>query len=114
MLCRWGIVVTILFPSILAILWFGIIPLGNPLGSRRDRVVFVFLVNPVTQALLSYLLLTLFFSALNASKPYQPLRSYAHILAITYFAQVCISGPLWTTALHPPSAKAFPAPKITP
>lgn len=54
----------------------------------RDKAMWVFLINPVSFSFLSYLLMSLFFTALDEHHPHRPFFSYAHILVATYIALV--------------------------
>jgi hypothetical protein len=86
--CRWGITVTLLYPALAASIWFACIKTGNPQDDFGDKAVWLFLVNPVTGAFLSFLTLMLFFTALSKDNPWRPLKSYIHILVAVYVAQV--------------------------
>lgn len=88
---RWGIVFTALVPAIGSIIWYGVIPVDDPTQGIRDKALWVFCINPVSMAFLSFLFLSLFFTALDEAKPYRPFFSYAHILAAVYGVQVCLS-----------------------
>lgn len=63
--CRWGICWTLLYPALAASVWFACIKTGSPQSDFGDKAVWLFLVNPITAAYLSFLTLQLFFTALS-------------------------------------------------
>ena len=79
---------TALVPAIGSIIWYGVIPLDSPREGIKDKALWVFCINPVSMAFLSFLFLSLFFTALDEKKPYRPFLTYAHILAAVFGTQV--------------------------
>ena len=86
---RWGIVFTMLLPVAGTILWWGLIPVGSPTGGFSDKWVWVFILNPISCAFASYLLISLFLTALDEKRPWRPLKCYLPIMTAVYFAQAC-------------------------
>jgi hypothetical protein len=75
-------------PAIGSIVWYGLIPVGRPTGDVSDQALWAFCINPVSMTFLSFLLISLFFTALDADAPRRPFLSYVHILAINFVFQV--------------------------
>ena len=87
--CRWGIVFTMLVPAMGSIIWYGVIPVGSTRGDVGDKALWCFCINPVSMTFLSFLLMSLFFTALDENSPHRPFFCYAHILLANFIAQVC-------------------------
>jgi len=85
---RWIIAVTMMVPVVGSIFWYGCVPVGRPQGDLTDKAAWVFVINPITMTFLCYLLLNLFFLALDHESPWRPFGSYAPILIVNYCAQV--------------------------
>lgn len=86
---RWGIVFTMLLPVAGTILWWGLIPVGSPTGGFSDKWVWVFILHPVSCAFASYLLISLFLTALDESRPWRPVKCYLPIMGTVYVSQAC-------------------------
>jgi hypothetical protein len=87
--CRWGFVVTMLVPAVGAIIWFGLIPVGDPREKQDgNSALWTFAVHPLMMTFLSYLLVSLFHTALDSNRPSRPILTYFHILVINYIFQV--------------------------
>lgn len=84
--------ITLLTPAFFAVLWFGIIPLGNADGGTSDKAVWVFIINPGTYVFFSYMLINIFLACLDSSRPWRPFKNYVFILFLNYMAQVGIIG----------------------
>lgn len=71
---------------------YGLVPVGNP-TTETDRfkhvAVWVFLVHPATMSFLSFLLVSLFLTAINENHPWRPMANYFHIPALVFVSQVC-------------------------
>jgi heme A synthase len=78
-----------LVPAVGAIIWFGLIPVKDPRGKQDgNSVLWTFVVHPLMMTFLSYLLVSLFHTALDSNRPSRPILTYFHILVINYIFQV--------------------------
>ena len=101
--CRWGFLVTMLIPAVGSIVWYGLLPVTNPLDpDRGDKALFVFLVHPASMTFLSYLLCSLFHISIDSDRPNRPIIHYFHILATNYVVQarLCLPCAPSTAAAH--------------
>eukprot|EP01023_Acetabularia_acetabulum_P052956 TRINITY_DN5896_c0_g3_i1.p1 TRINITY_DN5896_c0_g3~~TRINITY_DN5896_c0_g3_i1.p1 ORF type:complete len:316 (-),score=30.05 TRINITY_DN5896_c0_g3_i1:169-1116(-) len=89
----WLVLILCLLPAAFALVWFVVIPMGNTYSSsRRDRLVWMLVVNPGTFCLLAFTLVNVFLSALDEAKPWRPFWTYAGILVAVYVVQVLCPG----------------------
>lgn len=91
---------TMLLPVAGTILWWGLIPVGSPTGDFSDKWVWVFILHPVSCAFASYLLISLFLTALDETRPWRPLKCYMPIMAAVYLSQACSSSLACHSCLH--------------
>jgi hypothetical protein len=76
-----------MLPAIGSIAWYGLVPVGSPVGSISDKALWVFLINPVSMVFLAFLLMSLFFSAIDERRPHRPFKRFTHVLVLNYIAQ---------------------------
>eukprot|EP01025_Chloroclados_australasicus_P015145 TRINITY_DN1720_c0_g3_i1.p1 TRINITY_DN1720_c0_g3~~TRINITY_DN1720_c0_g3_i1.p1 ORF type:complete len:591 (+),score=57.26 TRINITY_DN1720_c0_g3_i1:168-1940(+) len=88
----WLVLILCLLPAAFALVWFVVLPIGNTYGSRRQKLVWLLVVNPGTFCLLAFTLVNVFLSALDDRKPWRPFWTYAGILACVYVMQVLLPG----------------------
>ena len=77
-----------LLPVAGTVLWWGLIPVGAATGGFSEKWVWVFILNPASCAFASYLLISLFLTALDEDRPWRPLKCYLPIMAVVYLVQV--------------------------
>jgi hypothetical protein len=80
------------------ILVYGVIPLGLPNAQNRDKLVWIFITNPLTYIAFSGVLATLFWAVLNERKMFLPWRFYASNAAWQYGVQASIMGVIYSQA----------------
>eukprot|EP00210_Caulerpa_lentillifera_P001378 g1326.t1 len=88
----WLISVTFLTPAAFALVWFGLIPLGNAEGDFAQKVVWVFIINAGTYVFFSFMLVNIFLACLDGNHPWRPFKYYVVVLLINYVLQVGIVG----------------------
>ncbi|KJE96917.1 hypothetical protein CAOG_07165 [Capsaspora owczarzaki ATCC 30864] len=81
------VLLTFLVPIALIVLFYNVIPLGDVDGALSDKLVWIFVVNPVTFSLFSYLNCIVFCACLDDSVPWRPLTSFIHICVGTYLGE---------------------------
>eukprot|EP01135_Chromosphaera_perkinsii_P006801 Nk52_evm2s598 gene=Nk52_evmTU2s598 len=81
-----------IFPTAVTCAWFALIPIHDPDGSYGDKASWVFVVNPLTWVLISYLIVTVFLACLDERVPWRPWHTWVHIPIMTYFVSVCTVG----------------------
>jgi hypothetical protein len=81
-------VVTMTIPGVGAAIWFGLVPVGPPTGTVAEKAVFVFVMHPATAAFLSYLLCSVFLTALDSKRPWRPFRVVAPTVGAVFVSQV--------------------------
>lgn len=90
--------VGVLFPSIITIVLYGLIPLqGVTDCAFKDQAVFLLFTNPVSYVILGFTQITLFIGCIDERLPWRPFRKYAPILLAVYVMQVVISLPIVLT-----------------
>lgn len=82
-----------LLPVAGTVLWWGLIPVGAATGGFSEKWVWVFILNPASCAFASYLLISLFLTALDEDRPWRPLKCYLPIMTVVYIVQVCHDTP---------------------
>eukprot|EP01026_Neomeris_dumetosa_P011093 TRINITY_DN14043_c0_g1_i10.p1 TRINITY_DN14043_c0_g1~~TRINITY_DN14043_c0_g1_i10.p1 ORF type:complete len:405 (-),score=55.97 TRINITY_DN14043_c0_g1_i10:73-1287(-) len=108
----WLLVILCLLPAAFALVWFVVIPMGDTYGERKDKMVWLLVVNPGTFCLLAFTLVSIFLSALDSKKPWRPFWTYAGILVSTYVFQVLVPG-LVVVFHHPFEALGLVAYAVT-
>eukprot|EP00053_Salpingoeca_punica_P011530 m.102699 g.102699 ORF g.102699 m.102699 type:complete len:555 (+) comp15698_c0_seq1:130-1794(+) len=74
----------------LELIIFGTIPLGQPDGSMRQKLVWLLITNPVTYMLLSVLLAAVFYAIVDERRPFRPFRHYFPIMLAQYIFQIVL------------------------
>eukprot|EP01135_Chromosphaera_perkinsii_P006802 Nk52_evm3s598 gene=Nk52_evmTU3s598 len=81
-----------ILPTAVSSAWFSLIPLGDPDGTYSDKATWVFVVNPLTWVLMSYLIVSVFLGVLDERIPWRPWHTWVHIPILTYVVNVITVG----------------------
>eukprot|EP00050_Salpingoeca_kvevrii_P012741 m.24546 g.24546 ORF g.24546 m.24546 type:complete len:624 (-) comp4287_c0_seq1:139-2010(-) len=88
----WALIGIMVGPSVLATSLFGLIPLGEPNGSVSDKGLWIGFFNPVIYSVFTFLMLAIFYSVLDETKPFRShwLYDSGPVIAANYILQVSI------------------------
>eukprot|EP00127_Corallochytrium_limacisporum_P001334 Clim_evm24s51 gene=Clim_evmTU24s51 len=88
-----GISIFTILPSLFIAAYFSI-PLAEPTEEIDDQLVWLLFTMPVSQVLISYILMVLFLGSLDDALPWRPLEGNKIILVVVYFVQVIVFVPV--------------------